>query len=38
MAINKRVFTIRLNDDIFDKIGLLATKEHRSMKSYISIY
>lgn len=35
MATNKRVFTLRLNDDVFDKIGLLATKEHRSMTNYI---
>ena len=35
MATNKRVFTLRLDDDVFDKIGLLATKEHRSMTNYI---
>lgn len=35
MATNKRVFTLRLEDDIFDKIGKLATKEHRSMTNYI---
>lgn len=35
MATNKRVFTLRLSDDVFDKIGLLATKEHRSMTNYI---
>lgn len=35
MATNKRVFTLRLPDDVFDKIGILATKEHRSMTNYI---
>lgn len=35
MATNKRVFTLRLPDDIFDKIGILATREHRSMTNYI---
>lgn len=35
MATNKRVFTLRLSDEIFDKIGMLATKEHRSMTNYI---
>lgn len=35
MATNKRVFTLRLEDDVFDKIGILATKEHRSMTNYI---
>lgn len=35
MATNKRVFTLRLPDDVFDKIGVLATKEHRSMTNYI---
>lgn len=35
MATNKSVFTLRLDDDIFDKIGALATKEHRSMTNYI---
>ncbi len=35
MATNKRVFTLRLNDDVFDKIGALATEEHRSMTNYI---
>lgn len=35
MATNKRVFTLRLPDEIFDKIGILATKEHRSMTNYI---
>lgn len=35
MAINKRAFTLRLNDDVFEKIGVLATKEHRSVTNYI---
>jgi len=35
MATNKRVFTLRLPDEIFNKIGILATKEHRSMTNYI---
>jgi hypothetical protein len=35
MATNKRVFTLRLDDDVFDKIGILATNEHRSLTNYI---
>ena len=35
MATNKRVFTLRLADEVFDKIGILATNEHRSMTNYI---
>lgn len=35
MATKKKVFTLRLSDEIFDKIGVLATKEHRSMTNYI---
>lgn len=35
MATNKRVFTLRLDDDVFEKIGALATAEHRSMTNYI---
>ena len=35
MATNKRVFTLRLEDDVFDKIGILATSEHRSITTYI---
>ena len=35
MATNKRVFTLRLSDEVFDKIGILATQEHRSMTNYI---
>ena len=35
MATNKRVFTLRLSEDVLDKIGKLATKEHRSVTNYI---
>lgn len=35
MATNKRVFTLRLSDEVFDKIGILATREHRSLTNYI---
>ena len=35
MATNKRVFTLRMSDEVFDKIGVLATREHRSMTNYI---
>lgn len=35
MATNKRVFTLRLSDEVFDKIGILATNEHRSMTNYV---
>lgn len=35
MATNKRVFTLRLTDEVFDKIGVLATREHRSLTNYI---
>jgi len=35
MATNKRVFTLRLDDEIFERIGALATAEHRSMTNYI---
>ena len=35
MATNKRVFTLLLPDEVFDKIGILATQEHRSMTNYI---
>ena len=35
MATDKRVFTLRLTDEVFDKIGKLATDEHRSMTNYI---
>ena len=35
MATTKRVFTLRLSDEVFDKIGKLASEEHRSMTNYI---
>ena len=35
MATTKRVFTLRLSDEVFDKIGILATEEHRSITNYI---
>ena len=35
MATSKRVFTLRLSEDVLDKIGKLATKEHRSITNYI---
>ena len=35
MATTKRVFTLRLSDEVFDKIGILASNEHRSMTNYI---
>ena len=35
MATTKRVFTLRLTDELFDKIRVLATAEHRSMTNYI---
>jgi len=35
MATNKKVFTLRLSDEVFDKIGALATEEHRSLTNYI---
>lgn len=35
MATIKRVFTLRMSDDVFDRIGVLATAEHRSMTNYI---
>ena len=35
MATDKRVFTLRLTDEVFDKIGLLTTNNHRSMTNYI---
>lgn len=33
--IYKLRFTLRLSDEVFDKIGVLATREHRSMTNYI---
>lgn len=35
MATSKKVFTLRLEDAVFDKIGILATREHRSITNYI---
>lgn len=35
MATDKRVFTLRLSSEVFDKIGTLATIEHRSLTNYI---
>jgi len=35
MATGKRVFTLRMEDEVFNKIGRLATREHRSMTNYI---
>ena len=35
MATNKRVFTLRLSDEVFEKIGILATNEHRSVTNDI---
>ena len=35
MSSNKRVFTLRLSDEVFDKIGILATRDHRSITNYI---
>ena len=35
MATNKRVFTLRLTDEVFNKVGTLATEEHRSVTNYI---
>ena len=35
MATSKRVFTLRLSEDVLDKIGKLATKDHRSVTIYI---
>ena len=35
MSSNKRVFTLRLSDEVFDKIGIMATRDHRSITNYI---
>ena len=35
MATTKRVFTLRLTDEVFNKIEILAGNEHRSMTNYI---
>lgn len=38
MAANQRVFTLRLSDEVFDKIGILANTEHRFLTDYIEYY
>jgi len=35
LATYKKVFTLRLHDDVFDKIEILAKEQHRSMTNYI---
>lgn len=35
MATLKRVFTLRMDDDIFEKIEKIAKEEHRSMTNLI---
>lgn len=35
MSTLKRVFTLRLNDDVFDKIEEIAKEEHRSLTNLI---
>ena len=35
MATNKRVFTLRLPDEVLEKIGMLATQQHLSVTNYI---
>ena len=35
MATSKRVFTLRLSEDVLDKIGKLAKNTERSIPSYI---
>lgn len=35
MATSKRVFTLRLSEDVFEKIGILATNDHRSITNYV---
>jgi predicted transcriptional regulator len=35
MASLKRVFTLRMQDEVFDKLEELAKKEHRSMTNMI---
>lgn len=35
MATNKRVFTLRLEETVFDKIGTLSAQQHRSITNYI---
>lgn len=35
MATDKRAFTLRMTDGVFDKIETLAREEHRSMTNFI---
>ncbi len=35
MASNKRVFTLRLSDPVFDQIEALSKQQHRSMTNFI---
>ena len=35
MASLKRVFTLRLHDEVFDKIEVLAKEQHRSMTNLV---
>lgn len=35
MATNKRVFTLRLQDEVFDKLELISKNEHRSLTNLI---
>ena len=35
MTTNKRTFSLRLDEVTYQKIGFLATSEHRSMNNYI---
>ena len=35
MATHKLVFTLRLPDEVLEKIGMLATQQHRSVTNYI---
>ena len=37
MATIRRVFTLRLSEEIFDAIGRLATAERRSMTNYLEL-
>lgn len=37
MVTYKRAFTLRLHNDVFEKIGELATKNHRSVTNYIEL-
>ena len=35
MATNKRVFTLRLQDEVFEKMEYIAKQEHRSLTNLI---